>query len=42
MYVEGLSMAEIGAITQVPAETARSRLRRVLTKLRHGLEELSS
>jgi RNA polymerase sigma-70 factor (ECF subfamily) len=42
MYVEGLSMAEIGAITRVPAETARSRLRRALTKLRHGLEELAS
>jgi RNA polymerase sigma-70 factor (ECF subfamily) len=42
MYVEGLSMAEIGAIARVPAETARSRLRRALAKLRQELEGLAS
>lgn len=42
LYVEGLRMTEIGEITQVPAETARSRLRRALAKLRRELEGLAS
>jgi RNA polymerase sigma-70 factor (ECF subfamily) len=42
LYVEGLSMTEIGAITQFPAETARSRLRRALARLRQGLDELGT
>jgi RNA polymerase sigma-70 factor (ECF subfamily) len=42
LYVEGLSMTEIGAITELPPETARSRLRRALTRLRQELDELGS
>jgi len=38
LYVEGLGMAEIGAIADLPAETARSRLRRALAILRRQLE----
>jgi RNA polymerase sigma-70 factor (ECF subfamily) len=40
LYVEGLSMAEIAEITQVPLESARSRVRRGLAKLKEGLEGL--
>jgi len=35
----GLSVAEIGEVTQVPAETAKSRLRYALAKLRQALED---
>lgn len=40
--VEGLSMTDIGAITELPAETRRSRLGRVPTRLRQELDELGS
>jgi RNA polymerase sigma-70 factor (ECF subfamily) len=40
--VEGLSMTEIGAITELPAETRRSRLSRAPTRLRQELDELGS
>lgn len=42
LYVEGLRMREIGAIAGIPAETARSRLRRALGRLKRELEELAS
>lgn len=41
LYIEGFRMGEIGAIAGVPAETARSRLRRGLRKLKKELEELA-
>jgi RNA polymerase sigma-70 factor (ECF subfamily) len=41
LYLEGLSMAEIAEITQVPQEAARSRVRRALAKLRAGLEDMA-
>jgi RNA polymerase sigma-70 factor (ECF subfamily) len=41
LYVEGLNLVEIGEVTQVSAETARSRLRRALAKLRQDLKELA-
>lgn len=42
MYAEGLSMGEIAEITQVPADTARSRVRRALARVRAELRELAS
>jgi RNA polymerase sigma-70 factor, ECF subfamily len=42
MYVEGLGLAEIAEITQVSAETARSRVRRALLRLRQELGEEES
>jgi DNA-directed RNA polymerase specialized sigma24 family protein len=41
LYVESVGMAEIGAITAVSAETARSRVRLALRRLRQHLEELT-
>jgi RNA polymerase sigma factor (sigma-70 family) len=41
LYVEGVSVPEIGEITQVSVETARSRLRRALARLRQDLKELA-
>jgi DNA-directed RNA polymerase specialized sigma24 family protein len=38
LYVEGVRTAEIGAINEVSAETARSRVRHVLRWLRQHLE----
>ncbi len=40
MYAEGFSMVEIAEITQVPPETARSRVRHALAKIRLGLRDL--
>jgi RNA polymerase sigma-70 factor (ECF subfamily) len=42
LYAEGLGMAEIGEITGVRAETARSRLRRALARLRGAMEGLAA
>jgi RNA polymerase sigma-70 factor (ECF subfamily) len=41
LYVEGLAMNEIAAITELPAETARGRLRRALASLRRQLRGLA-
>jgi RNA polymerase sigma-70 factor (ECF subfamily) len=38
LYVQGVGVAEIGAITGVNAETARSRVRHALRRLRRHLE----
>jgi RNA polymerase sigma-70 factor (ECF subfamily) len=40
LYVEGLTVPEIGRITDVPVENARTRLPRGLAKLRQDLKEL--
>jgi DNA-directed RNA polymerase specialized sigma24 family protein len=40
LYFEGFTVPEIGRITGVPVEAARTRLRRGLAKLRQDLKEL--
>jgi len=42
LYAEGLRPVEIAVITEVPAETARSRIRGALTRLRQDLGGLDS
>ena len=42
MYADGLGMVEIAEITQVPVDTARSRVRHALAKLRKELQGLVS